>query len=111
MVKQTPDSPIKEWLSALPYLLVSDALKIDDYLQLVFVDGAVLSVYNPCRFEGLIFSDLIGCALKEIRADEEADVIVLTLDRGTLHVNVHPGAWTGPEAMVLHGPENLIMIW
>ena len=45
MVKQTPDSPIKEWLSALPYLLVSDALKIDDYLQLVFVDGAVLSVY------------------------------------------------------------------
>ncbi|MBG6127416.1 hypothetical protein IWW33_004155 [Pseudomonas sp. BG2dil] len=36
MVKQTPGSPIKEWLSALSYLLVSDALKVDDYLQLVF---------------------------------------------------------------------------
>jgi hypothetical protein len=111
MVKQTPCSSIKGWLSAVGYLSISDALKVDDYFQLVFVDGSVLSVYNPCRFEGVIFSDLSGCALKDIRADETADVIVLVLDRGTLYVNVHPDAWAGPEAMVLHGPENLIMIW
>lgn len=111
MVKKTPGSSIKGWLSASGYLSISEALKVDDYFQLLFVDGSVLSVYNPCRFKGVIFSDLSGCALKAIHADEAGNAIVLVLDRGTLHVNVHPDAWTGPEAMVFHGPENLIKIW
>lgn len=92
-------------------IVISETLKGDDYFQIVLLDGSVLSIYNSCLFSGVTYSDLKGCTLKAIREDEAANVIVLALDKGTLHVNVCPDAWTGPEAMVLHRPGSSIMIW
>ncbi len=97
---------------ALPFnVVIRDALQYDDCFQIILFDGSGLTVYNPCRFEGISFSDLKGCTLKEISEDEATTLIVLALDKGTLHVNVHPDAWTGPEAMTLHGPGHSIVIW
>lgn len=92
-------------------VVVRDALQYDYYFQITLLDGSVLSVYNPCLFEGLSISDLKGCTLKEISEDEVAKLIVLALDKGTLLVNLHPDAWTGPEAMTLHGVGHSILIW
>lgn len=111
MVKKKAGSSIKGWLSASGYLSITDVLKVDDYFQLVFVDGSVLSIYNPFLCEGVNFADLKGCTLCEIREDEAANVIVLGLDQGSIRVNVHPDAWTGPEAMALYEQGHSIVIW
>ena len=92
-------------------LVIKSALMVEDYLQIVLSDGAVLSVYNPFLCEGVSFADLKGCTLCEIREDEAFNVIVLALDQGSLRVNVHPDAWTGPEAMALHEQGHSIVIW
>ncbi|MFT2159287.1 hypothetical protein [Pseudomonas putida] len=70
-----------------------------------------MSVYNPFLCEGVSFADLNGCTLCEIREDEAANVIILVLDKGALRVNVHPDAWTGPEAMALYEQGHSIVIW
>lgn len=99
-------------MRAYPFdVVISDTMKVENYFQIKLSDGAVLSVYNPCLFEGLSYADLKGCILKEIREDETANVIVLALDKGTLRVDVHPGAWIGPEAMTLYGSGHSIVIW
>jgi len=92
-------------------VVISDAVIVEDYLQIIFIDGSVLSVYNPCLFEGVTFSDLKGRTLKEIREDKSTHLISLVLDRGTLRVNVYPDVWTESEAMVLYGPGHSIVIW
>lgn len=92
-------------------LVIKSALMVEGYLQIGLSDGAVLSVYNPFLCEGVSFADLKGCTLCEIREDEASNVIVLALDQGSLRVNVHPDAWTGPEAMALHEQGHSIVIW
>ncbi len=54
--------------------------------------------------------DLVGCFVQEGR-DDDLEVTIITTDHRTLVIDLREDAWVGPEALVLNGPENLIVVW
>jgi hypothetical protein len=86
--------------------------KIEIPLRLFFEQYS-LSIYNQwsiitsspssiCRLKGAI--------IIEILIDDE--ILTLKLDNtDNIRINLNDSAYTGPEAMVLHGPGNSIVVW
>lgn len=83
------------------------------YTQIYFEEYR-LDVYNKTEIIGEInisIKDLVG--LKVIDANETDEIAELVLDNGNQFIiDLRDEAYsTDPEAMCLHGPNNLIVVW
>jgi hypothetical protein len=86
--------------------------KIEIPLKLFF-EHYSLSIYNQWSIITSSRSNIYtlkGAVIIEILIHDE--VLTLKLDNtDKLMVNLNDNAYTGPEAMVLHGPGNSIIVW
>lgn len=87
-------------------------IQIEIPLRLIF-DQYSLLIYNQWSIispSGNRINDLKRQAIVEILIESE----ILTFrigDSNIIRVNLNDSGYTGPEAMVLYGPENLIVVW
>ena len=89
---------------------IESVVFLHDYLQLVFLDGSILSVYNNYQF-----SEPLDCASAY---DEIVDVIESTLQiqiyfklRGVLSIGLEDDDFNGPEAIVFFKKGNPPIVW
>ena len=78
---------------------------------LVEIDNWNICITNPIRLDPNLGSidDLVGAIIVQINSmDEEFRV---STDKGSFSVDIRRESFVGPEAMVIYGPENLIVVW
>ncbi len=78
---------------------------------LVEIGNWRLCISNPIRLDPTLGSieDLVGAIIVQINStDEEFRV---SSDKGWFSVDIRRESFVGPEAMVIYGPENLIVVW
>lgn len=77
-------------------------LRIGDY---------TLTIMNRCKLEGLDSLDQTG-GLRITAVNETEDAVTLMLqDSIRIVIDLRDEAYVGPEALVLHGPDDLIVVW
>jgi hypothetical protein len=80
----------------------------DDGLGLRFHNGSSLAIWNPANFDHS--ADLVGRRVEMVQ--EAQSQFVMSLDDGReLTVDLRDEAFSGPEAMMLTGPNNEIIVW
>ena len=81
----------------------------DLFLQVVF-DEFSLNIYNN---HSLSNSENIDSIVNEtlLRVEESDSEIVFVFGTTTISVDMSDEGFTGPEALLLHGPNNLIVVW
>jgi len=102
---------MKSKLEILVGLLMADAMKVHDYVQLIFEQGIVLSIYNEFRLpNGDDISSLRGEKL--LKAEEKQEEIILHFSNGkSLSIDLRDEAYNGPEALQLNVPGQLTVVW
>lgn len=79
-------------------------------LRVLFEDGFEIHVYNDHENQrGKTPDDLVGMELQTVI--ETASQIAFEFGVTSLIVNLTDEAYTGPEALVFYGPNDLIVIW
>jgi hypothetical protein len=96
-------------LDVLVGLTVVEIDEVHDYIQLVFSDGARLSVFNNYVSNGSLNLSQ-GRKIKFINKSQ--DEIVISFDgNGYLAIGMRAHDYNGPEAMTLHSPDNSVVVW
>lgn len=90
---------------------VAKTVSVYDYVQLIMLDGAILTICNEFKVGGgNDFDGLVGRKLIDI--SETVEEVQFCFEHETsLTVNLRPEAYHGPEAMVLHRKGEPIVVW
>lgn len=94
---------------------IETAEVVEDYLQLLFANGASLNIYNEHAINGpdgevRDSGDLVGAILTEVR--EQGTHIRLAFSNGLeISIDMSEDAYTGPEALQLTRPGLPTVVW
>jgi len=91
-------------------LLVQKIEVVHDYVQILFSDGTMLTIFNNYNYDGTSIQVINGT--KVISLEESDERVVITFDDLlSLSVSLSPGYYNGPEAMVLRRKGEAIVVW
>ena len=98
-------------LDVLVGMVVTEALQIYDYVQLLFEKDISLNIYNALRLcNGDDLRVLNGAAL--LTVEEKPDTLIFAFSNGKrLDVNLCDTAYSGPEALELNVPGQPTVVW
>src|SRR5438445_12430117 len=98
-------------LDALVGMLVTDALKVYDYVQLFFEKDISLNIYNALRlFNGEDLRALNGATL--LTVEEKPDQLIFYFYNGQrLAMDLCDDAYNGPVALALNIPGLPTVVW
>lgn len=97
-------------LQILIGLIINRIEEVHDYIQLVFSDGTMLSIFNNHHYDG--GSVLIVEGKKVESVDEGGSKVVITLDDGScISIGMSDEDYNGPEAMVLIREGESPVVW
>ena len=87
-------------LQILIGLSISKIEKVQDYIQIIFLDGSILSIFNSYVYDGKVLKDIEG---KSIMSTEESkSFMIIHFNSGhSLSVGLNEDDFNGPEAMTL----------
>jgi hypothetical protein len=102
---------MKSKLEVLVGIAVTNALRVHDYVQVLFEQDIALNIYNEFKlFNGHDLSSLNGTKL--LRAEEKQDELILYFSNGKrLDIDLRDEAYNGPEALELHIPGQPPVVW
>ena len=100
------DDPLKRLVG----LVVDQVVLVQDYIQLVFSDGSILSILNNYTCEGDSIRPLVGKMLESFRHDQEAIVFSFP-GYGDFTVGMRSEDYSSPEAMRLSRPGEPLVVW
>jgi hypothetical protein len=86
--------------------------KIEAPLQLI-VDQFCLNIYNPYTILGLVnysVNNLVGNSIDKVIENDDS-IAFLISGEIEIRIDMRLNSYTGPEAISLSGPNNLIVIW
>lgn len=86
----------------------TEVVEVEDYFQLL-AGPYTLTVYNPLRIDETEKVTTVSRTVTSVVNTDDAVEIVLA-DGTHFHVDLRDEAWTGPEALVLDGPNDLIVV-
>lgn len=97
-------------LQILIGLIISKVEEVHDYIQIVFSDGMMLSIFNNCVYDG---GSVLGIEGKEVKSVEESsDGILIVFSNGSsISVGLNDHDYNGPEAMVLKQEGKSPVVW
>jgi hypothetical protein len=97
-------------LQVLIGLVINKIEEVHDYIQIVFTDGTVLSIFNNYVYDAGSVVELEG---KEVKfAEEPCDTILIVFDDDSfVCVGLNDDDYNGPEAMVLKQEGKPPIIW
>ena len=97
-------------LQILIGLIVSKIEEVHDYIQIVFSDGANLSIFNNYVYNG---GSVLGIEGKTVRSVEESgNSVIILFDSGeSLFIGLDDDDYNGPEAMVLRQEGKSPVVW
>ena len=100
-------------LRILENRVVQSAIYVEDYFQLHFGPGAVLTINNPINLTGPVAESLSSIRGLRISSIEESDekAILRFGDGSSIDVDLRDEAYQGPEAMVLDVPGIPTLVW
>jgi len=98
-------------LESLVGLVVTQVLRVHDYVQVLFEQDIVLNIYNEFKLSnGHNISALTNTKL--LRAEEKGDAVIFYFSNGTcLAIDLREEAYNGPEALELHVPGQPTVVW
>jgi hypothetical protein len=98
-------------LDVLVGMVVTDALKVHDYVQLLFEKDISLNIYNILRLcNGDDLRVLNGATL--LKVEEKPDKLIFYFSNGKhLDIDLCDDAYNGPEALALNIPGQLTVVW
>ena len=83
---------------------------IQDYYQILFTDGSILSIYNPVAITNFDQESLNKYQVVSVNTDKES--IELLLNRnGSIKVSLLNDDYRGPEAMEYSNPDGPPIVW
>ena len=98
-------------LDVLVGRVVTDALKVCDYVQLLFEKDISLNIYNAlwlCNGDDL--GVLNGATL--LKVEEKPDKLIFHFSNGKhLDIDLDDDAYNGPEALELNVPGQPTVVW
>ena len=98
-------------LDVLVGMVVTDVLKVHDYVQLLFEKDISLNIYNVLR----LYNDddlraLNGATL--LTVEEKPDTLIFSFSNGKhLDIDLGDDAYNGPEALELNIPGQPTVVW
>ena len=98
-------------LDVLVGTVVTEALRVHDYVQLLFEKDISLNIYNAWR----LFNDddlrtLNGATL--LKVEEKPETLIFFFSHGQrLDIDLGDDAYNGPEALELNVPGQPTMVW
>ena len=98
-------------LDVLVGMVVTDALKVYDYVQLLFEKDISLNIYNALRLgNGDDLRVLNGTTL--LKVEEKPDRLIFYFSNGKrLDIDLCDDAYNGPEALELNIPGQPTVVW
>ena len=98
-------------LDVLVGMVVTDALKVHDYVQLLFDQDISLNIYNALRLShGDDLMMLNGATL--LKVEEKPDKLIFYFSNGKhLDIDLGDDAYNGPEALELNIPGQPTVVW
>ena len=98
-------------LDILVGMVVTEALQVYDYVQLLFEKDISLNIYNAWRLgNGDDLRVLNGATL--LTVEETPEQLPLSFSNGTrLAIDLGDNAYNGPEALELHIPGQPTVVW
>lgn len=91
-------------------LFIQRIESIHDYIQVVFSDGSVLSIFNTYSYDGASLFDVSD--VKVIDVSELEEIVTIKLEHGgVLLIDLKEDAYNGPEAMVLIRESEPPVVW
>ncbi len=98
-------------LDVLVGMVVTDALKVYDYVQLLFEQDIALNIYNALRLcNGDDLRALNGATL--LKVEEKPDTLIFSFSNGQrLDIDLGDDAYNGPEALELNIPGQPTVVW
>ena len=91
-------------------IIVGEVRDVHDYIQIVFSDGAGLSIFNNYHYDD---SSVLNIKGKIVSAIEESDsTFVIYFESGkSLSVGLTDDDYYGPEAMALYQEDKPTIVW
>ena len=97
-------------LQILIGLLVQKVEVVHDYVQILFSDGTMLTIFNNYDYEGASIQTIDGTNV--ISVEELDDRIAITFDNNlSLLVGLNEVDYNGPEAMALRREGEPTVVW
>lgn len=98
-------------LDVLVGMVVTDALQVHDYVQLLFEQDISLNIYNAWRLcNGDDLRALHGTTL--LKVEEKPETLLFSFSNGKrLDIDLCNDAYNGPEALELNMPGQPPVVW
>ncbi|NOH29413.1 hypothetical protein [Vibrio mediterranei] len=97
-------------LQILIGLIIGKIEKVHDYIQVVFSDGTILSIFNNYVYDGDSVLSIEGNTVSAV--EESVNSVVIIFEGGkSLTVGLNNEDYNGPEAMVLRQEGKSPVIW
>ena len=74
-------------------------------------NGWSLSILNNRKVNPDSLRDVVGLRIANITRCDDDEIEIKFSDGRVIFLGVRDGDFEGPEAMVLYGPEHLIVVW
>lgn len=83
---------------------------VEDYFQVVLVDGTLLSIFNKCVFQGDSILGMRGMVVSSV--EESDELVVVRFESGeSLAIGLRDEDYNGPEAMQLNQVGKPTVVW
>lgn len=90
---------------------VKNAIRVHDYHQLFFEEGAILNVYNDFEVSGGEgVGSLEGAKVEGVEDTEDAAALRFSGEK-SLRIDLRDAAYSGPEALALRMPGKPVVVW
>jgi len=98
-------------LDVLVGMVVTEALRVHDYVQLLFEKDISLNIYNALRLcNGDDLRALNGATL--LKVEEKPETLIFSFSNGQrLDIDLGDDAYNGPEALELNVPGQPTVVW
>jgi len=91
-------------------LIIFEIELVHDYIQIIFSDSTILSIYNNYVYDGESILGIQGDRVKTVEESESA--VVIHLESGeTLCISLVNDDYNGPEAIVLKQEGKSPVVW